>query len=99
MVARGLILLVCLVYFSYLVGSSVCITSKRNKNFSLCLVTGFLWMIALFEIVALPFMIIKTKFDYLAYTFSFFILVIGFFCFFYIKKQKKRERRLGDIKV
>ncbi|MCI9138186.1 MAG: hypothetical protein HFI78_00345 [Lachnospiraceae bacterium] len=55
-------------------------------------------MIALFEIVALPFMIIKTKFDYLAYTFSFFILVIGFFCFFYIKKQKKRERRLGDIK-
>lgn len=94
MITRGIILLVCLVYFSYLVGSTVCITSKRNTNFSLCLVTGFLWIIALFEIAAMPFMIIKTKFDYLTYTFSLIALAIGLFCFFYLKKQKKRKKKM-----
>lgn len=98
MIARGIILLICLIYFSHLIGSAVCITSKRNINFSLCLVTGFLWIVALFEIVALPFMIIKTKFDYLTYTFSLSALVIGVLCFFYIKKQKNRKKKLRNIK-
>lgn len=98
MIVRGILLLICLVWFCHLVGYIVCMKGRRDTKFSLYLVTGFQWIIAVFEIVALPFMLIGTKFSYLSVSVSFLILIIGILGFLYKKNNRNREEKRLSLK-